>query len=396
MKIKVLFFLSLPFLLAYKIFAEKWLPYYSFNFSEGIYLPSKGKWGFTTVLSNDIGFIIKAAEEHTGLFYYQLRYEGPGLKRQEGEQFEQRTMGHMVALQYVYKYNLFVFKTRFNYGYDFWRSGTNELWGLGLYDNEKIGISEEVEYKFSENFKLKGQLGYNFIKFPNYTNLIEEYITGKEETTAGKQDNHMFVFRVKGNYKVHNFGFSYILQNYINQQVLNETGTYSQEKQKDFSLELNYYPESLKLVKFLSFSPYTAFRYKDSNQAFLYLTSYDIITSTPQVVKDYYDYTKIIISLPFNFYLTKTKMLSFVPEFEITSYLSRQPRDENNNFIENEKQNNFLVLYSLIYTSQSVDQHRKVSLFYTYQQQSSNMKFERYYPYNYSGHYFGVKFSYSY
>ncbi len=81
---------------------------------------------------------------------------------------------------------------------------------------------------------------------------------------------------------------------------------------------------------------------------------------------------------------------------EITLYLSREPRNKDNNFIEGEKQKNQLLLYSLVYTSQSQDQHRKVSLFYTYQQQTSNMKFEKYYPYNYSGHYFGLKFSYSY
>lgn len=396
-KIKVLFFLLFSFLgVINNIFAEKLSPYYSFNFSEGIYIPSVGRWGWTTILSNDIGFIVKPVEEHTGLFYYQLKYEGPGLKRQEGEQFEQRTMGHSVFLQYNYKYNSFIFKTRFSYGYDFWRTGTNELWGLGLYDNERIGLAEEVEYKFSDDLKIKGQLGYNFIKFPNYTSLIEEYIAGAEETTAGKQDNHMFIISAKGNYKVHNLGILTIIQNYVRQQVLKETGTYSDEKQKDFSFEINYYPEIIKLKDFISFTPYTSFKYKDSNQAFLYLTSYDITTSTPQVISDYYDYTKFIVSLPFNFYLTKTKIFTFMPEFELTSYLSRQPRDENNNFIEGGKQKNQLMLCSLIYTSQSEDQHRKISLFYTYQQQSSNMKFEKYYPYNYSGHYLGLKFSYSY
>ncbi|MCS7151356.1 MAG: hypothetical protein NZ928_03095 [Endomicrobia bacterium] len=392
-KIKIL---SSILILKSFIFAEKWLPYYSFNFSEGVYLPSVGKWGWTTILSNDIGFIVKPVDKHTGMFYYQLKYEGPGLKRQEGEQFEQRMMGHSLVLQYSYQYAKFIFKTRLNYGYDFWRTGTNELWGLGLYDNERIGFTEEVEYQISNEFKLKTQLGYNFIKFPNYTNLIEEYISGSEETTAGKQDNHMFILGLKGNYKIHNFGITMTLQNFVKQNVLKETGIYSDEKQKDFSLNVSYYPEIIKLAKFISFSPYFSVKYKDSNQAFLYLTSYDITTSTPQVINDYYDYTKFIISLPVNFYLTKTKVLTFAPEAEFTSYLSRQPRDRNNNFIMDEKQRNQLTLLSLIYSTQSLDQHRKLSLFYTYQHQTSNMKFEKYYPYNYTGHYFGIKFTYSY
>jgi hypothetical protein len=388
------------FILSSYSFSQKWSPYYSFNFSEGLYLPSVGKWGWTTFLSNDIGFIIKPLDQHTGLFYYQLKYEGPGLKRQEGEQFEQRVMAHTLVLQYTYKLNSSIlFKTRFNYGYDFCRSGTNELWGLGLYDNERIGINEDVEWRISKDLKVIGKLGYNFIKFPNYTSLIEEYISGSEETAAGKQDNNMYIFGVKTTYKIHNLNLLVILQNYLKQKVLEELSgsfSYSDEKQKDFSLELSYYPEIIKIASWMTLSPYFSFKQKDSNQAFLYLTSYDITTSTPIVCPNYYDYNKFSLSLPINFYLTKTKVLTFMPEMEITSYLSRQPRDKDNNFIEGEKQKNQLLLYSLVYTSQSQDQHRKVSLFYTYQQQTSNMKFEKYYPYNYSGHYFGLKFSYSY
>jgi hypothetical protein len=102
-----------------------------------------------------------------------------------------------------------------------------------------------------------------------------------------------------------------------------------------------------------------------------------------------------MVSLPISFYLTKTKWVTIAPEFEFLYYTSRNARDKDNNFVD-EKQKNFLSVYSISYNSQSPDKHRKVSLFYTYQQQTSNMKFEKYYPYNYSGHYFGLSFSYSY
>ncbi len=127
----------------------------------------------------------------------------------------------------------------------------------------------------------------------------------------------------------------------------------------------------------------------------MFLKTYDIITSTPQVIPNYYDYSKIVVSLPISFYLTKTKWVTIAPEFEFLYYTSRNARDKDNNFID-EKQKNFLSVYSLSYNSQSSDTRRKISFFYTYQQQSSNMKFEKYYPYNYLGHYFGIKFNYSY
>jgi hypothetical protein len=58
------------------------------------------------------------------------------------KQFEQRSITHSLVLQYNYIFNQFTFKTRLNYTYDFWRSGTNELLGHGLYDNNYIGLSE--------------------------------------------------------------------------------------------------------------------------------------------------------------------------------------------------------------------------------------------------------------
>jgi len=359
-----------------------------------VYLPSVGKYGWTTVLSNDIGLLVKPHQQHTTLLFYQLQYQGPGLKRQEGEQFEQRNMTHSLVLQHNYMFTKFVFKTRLNYVYDFWRSGTNELWDYGLYDNNYIGLSEEIEYKTTEELKFNFKFGFNYVKFPNYTGLIEEYIAGKEETTSGKQDNLMYLLNLKAQYKLHNAGIMFITQNYINQKVLDETGTYSEQNQKDFSIELSYFYDSI-IYKFISLTPYLSIKTKDSNQAFLYLKTYDIITSTPQVIPNYYDYSKIMVSLPISFYLTKTKWVTIAPEFEFLYYTSRNARDKNNNFVD-EKQKNFLSVYSISYNSQSPDKHRKVSLFYTYQQQTSNMKFEKYYPYNYSGHYFGLSLNYSY
>jgi hypothetical protein len=111
-------------------FSQTWLPYYSFNFSEGVYLPSVGKYGWTTVLSNDIGLLVKPHQQHTTLLFYQLQYQGPGLKRQEGEQFEQRSITHSLVLQYNYIFNQFTFKTKLNYTYDFWRSGDKRTLGV--------------------------------------------------------------------------------------------------------------------------------------------------------------------------------------------------------------------------------------------------------------------------
>ncbi|MEN3013447.1 MAG: hypothetical protein ABDH23_02385 [Endomicrobiia bacterium] len=396
MKERNIFFVNTFILLCFCYAFSRWLPYYSFNFSEGIYIPSTGRYGFTTVLSNDVGFTVKIKEEHNSFFYYRLNYEGPGFKRQEGEKFEQRTIGHILVLQHNYQYKNFLFKTKFNYLYDFWRTGTNEAWGFGLYDNEVIGISEELEFKVNNELNIKTKFGYNFVKFPNYTSIIEEYLFGSEETAAGKQDNNMFIINLNCKYKLHNFTLNTIIQNYIEQKVLTQSGVFSNEKQKDTTLEFSYYPDKIKISNFIFFSPDLTIKHKDSNQSFLYIKSYDVFVSTPEVVENYFDYVKFSFSLPFDFRIKKTKTLSFVPEFELTSYLSRSPRDENNNFISNKKQQNQKVIASLVYNSYSQNERSVFSIFYSYFYQTSNMKFEKYYPYNYSGHYFGIKVSYTY
>jgi len=369
----------------------KWLPYYAFNLSEGVYIPSVGKWGISTNLSNDIGFIIKPSKKHTALIFYELKYVGPGLKRQEGEKFEQRNMGHLLMGQYNFEYSKdLIFKTRLSYVTDWWRSGTNELWGYGLYDSTRLGISEDIEWKL-DKLSLIGQVGFSQIKFPNYTSLIEEFQAGAEETTGGKQDNNLLQLGLKAKYYGHIIGLNFNNQTYLNQKVLEETGTYSDKKQNDLLIELSYNKEELKIFWLLWSSPLISLKFKDSNQGYLHFKS---ITSTPTFVADFYDYTKISFSFPINLSITKTKYISFVPEYEITTYV-RNRRDENNDFVPGEKHITNLTLMSFAYTSHP-DESRKVTLFYTLQTQTSTTKFDKYFPYNYTGNYFGISYSYSF
>jgi hypothetical protein len=356
-----------------------------------VYIPSVGKWGISTNLSNDIGFIVKPSQNHTALLFYELKYTGPGLKRQEGEKFEQRNMGHLFMGQYNYQYNKnLVFKTRLSYVTDWWRSGTNELWGYGLYDSVRLGISEDVELTL-DKIVLTGQVGFSQIKFPNYTNLVEEFQAGAEETTAGKQDNNLLQLGIKAKYLGHIVGLSINNQSYLNQKILDETGTYTDKKQNDLLVELSYNKEELKVVWILWSSPFISLKYKDSNQGYLHFKT---ISSTPTFVPDFYDYTKITFSFPINLSITKTKYLSFIPEYEITTY-SRPRRDVNNDFISGEKHITNLTLMSFAYTSRP-DENRKVTLFYTLQSQTSTTKFDAYFPYNYTGNYFGISYNYSF
>jgi len=369
-------------------------PYYSFELSEGIYLPNRGLWGYTTILTNDLGLVYKPANRHSLFTLFELRYTGPGLKRRESETFEQRSMSNIFMLQYNFNITKeIISKIRLNSTVEYWRTGANEIWTTGLYDTNNTGGGIELEVN-KTGIKAFFGLKYSLLKFPNYTDLLEEYKTGSEEISTGKQDNNMYQISTGLYYEKNVITFDVIVQNYLKQYVIEESGIASKTQlQRDISAMVYLNRKESLIENFLDISPFLIFRYKDSNQAYLHFETF--ASTTPAYLPDYYDYIRISFGLPFNIYFSKTKSLTISPEFEITNYSSRPPRDQNNNIIFNQKQNNNLSIIYFGYNYKP-DPSTKTTLFYIFQTQTSNMKFEKYFPYNYSGKYFGIQFSYSY
>jgi hypothetical protein len=368
-------------------------PYYSFQLSEGAYLPSKGNWGLSTNLINDIGTIIKFSDAQTILALYELKYSGPGMKRNEGEAFDQRNMGHMFMFQdnWILSKVLTV-KIKLNYDTEWVRTGANETWGTGLYDMTMSGGGIDLELK-KWNSKILFNIKFNQLTFPNYTDLVEEYKAGSEETSTGKQNNNMV--QIGGGFLADKtkITLNYITQDYLKQYIIDTTGAYSKtDKQKESSVILGISRRENVIKNWLAIEPSFTYRLKNSNQSYLY---FETINSTPVYMGDYYSYAKITFVFPITFLMTKSKSITFAPEFEFTNYATRPPRDTANTVLTAEKQSNVLTMLNFRYDYKP-DDITDVTLFYVYQTQVSNMKFEKYFPYNYSGQYFGIKFSYTY
>ena len=144
-------------------------------------------------------------------------------------------------------------------------------------------------------------------------------------------------------------------------------------------------------------SPNFSYKIKMSNQNYLH---YKVTPATNPVTQidcigNYYDYNQFSVSSVFSFRYTKTKSLFLSPYLELRLYTHRPPRSVTGDWLWNTKQHNFLSAVSFGYLFHPNEVYR-FSFYYTYQAQMSTMKYEKYYPYNYRGHYIGMKFTFTY
>ena len=375
-------------------------PYYSLSFTEGITVPNKGNWMFSANLVNDLGLIVQPSEKHRIIGFYELKYTGPGFRKQEGEKFSDRAMDHIMVLRHHYNFMPeYTLKTQFDYMTEYKRTGTNEVWCSGLYDFNRAGGSLGLERKINADLKATAQLQYHFLSFPNYTDLLSEFQTGGEdaEASTGKQNHGIIQAGLKATYKDINGGLDVSMLNYQKQKVITDSiqadGTYySAELQKDMTIAFSA-DYTRKLWDLLVLTPSLGYKIKTSNQNYQHFT---VATSTVPVkyIGKYYDYQELSIVIPVSVMLGSRWEYFFNTEWDWRFYSARPPRDMENNFVDG-TQGNSLMIVSTGFTLKPNEVTRTV-FYYGYQSQTSNMKFEKYLPYNYDGHSFGISFNYSY
>ena len=378
----------------------KYSPYYSLQIAEGAAVPSKGDWAFALNLASDLGIIVQPSEDHKFIGFYELKYNGPGLRRQEGEKFTDRAMDHILIFRH--HYNVlpdYILKSQIDYMTEYKRTGTNEVWGSGLYDFNRIGLGVTLERKFGDGFLGSISQQYHFLDFPNYTDLLSEFQSGQGqvESSTGKQNHSLYQTGLAVTRGPSKATLDFVLMAYDRQKVVVETVQpnqtyYSGTLQRDMMLTLGF-KHDRKFLNKIVLSPSIALKTKVSSQNYQHFTVSD--SSVPvRYISGYYDYNEINVSLPSTILLNQKWEFFFNPEWDLKMYSNRPPRDENNNFVDG-KQSNSLIIASLGFTLKPNDITR-TTFFYTYQGQASNMKFERYLPYNYDGHFFGVNFDYTY
>ncbi len=398
MKNKLIILISIALFVSGTALAQiEFAPYYNYRFAEGISVSPEGDMGFLINLSNDIGMIIKPFPNHSFIGFYSLKYQGPGLKRQEGRDFSERYLDHLFVGRHHCNIKGIVVKSQFDVLIEGRRAGTNETWESGLYNFNRYGGSTSLSKKLWE-IDWRGSFGYHFMTFPNYTDMLAELRSGADPSASeGKQNNHIITLGAKGIYKNNTAALNITQQLYTKQKVAVDTvqgdgSYYSSEKQKDMTVNLAASREQT-LSKKTVINPGLTFIYKNSNQNYQHFAE---VTSTAPVSfhPDYNDYTDIIIGVPVTLALSRKWSFLFSPEISYKNYLKRAIRDKYGNFL-NKKQSRVLGIYTIGFRNQ-IGESSSSMLFFTLQKQSSNMKFERYLPYNYSGFSVGLKFQMEY
>ena len=379
----------------------KIVPYYSFNTTEGVVVPNKGNTMVGLNLTNDIGLLFSPSNDSNQrlLGFYELKYVGPGLHKDEGEQFSDRWMDHIGLLRYSYYIDKYTsIKTQLDYTTEYRRTGTNEVWGTGLYDYNRKGIVLGVSRTFFEKLDTTLDLSYHSLDFPNYTDLLSEIqiSSGSADSSAGKQNQNETQLNLSLKYGqlrtyINSTLMSYTKQKVVTNIVQPDGSFYSPTLQQDSIFTIGV-EDTQKILNFLVVSPNANLRLKNSNQNYQFFKG----TSTVpvQYFSNYYSYVEYYVGIPCTLLVGKRWELFYNLEYDWKTYVNRPPMDSAGNYLTGQ-QSNYLFLMSTGFTYKP-NEVTRTTVFYTYQSQTSNMKYELYYPYNYNGNYIGINFNYTY
>jgi len=246
-------------------------------------------------------------------------------------------------------------------------------------------------------------LYYGYVMFPNYTDLLKEFQSAAmgAEQAGGQQDYHQL--RVAPSINLGRNGqawFSWGVQSYVDQKVLAVQGTYSDAKQLDQIFEVGVQREETLLstghgsdtAGKLALTPVLKVTIKTSNQNFLHFKGFG--DTSPSFVSHYYNYTAPELGLPLRFTYPGGQLF-FMPQYTMTYFNSRSPRNAAGEFVRENRQVNQTWMFT---TGISIPAYKfgTWTFGHTIQIQQSNNHFERYLPYNYTSNYLFASLSMKY
>lgn len=393
MKEKVIsfFIFALFFMNLFALSAEdnRFVPYYQFNFSEGLSAPSKGDFFANHEVDTKAGAQWAVTDRFKLFGLYDLSYEGPGLNRSEGRLFTERAIRHSLMAEPSYEFPVIgALKTRVFGIFEKRRSGTNELWGKGLYDYKAYGGSLGVAKKLGD-WSVTPSVRYTIMKFPNYTDLLREFQSGglTAEIAGGLIDQNVYGAGVFAARKNITLSADYNQQNFKKEKIVESNGTYGSNNQQDKTVGIS--GEGEYTVWRFTTIPKVSINLKRSNQNFLKFAFFG--DTSPVFVAKNYDYNEVKAGSTFLTRLTQRKYIYTGLDANWRNYTNRPPRDGSGNYISG-KQKNFWATYSFGYRWKSTE-YTTWTLAYSFVFATSNMKFESFIPYNYTGQMIGMYFT---
>ncbi|MFA5859395.1 MAG: hypothetical protein WC955_10055 [Elusimicrobiota bacterium] len=375
------------------------MPYYSLSFAEGSYYVAKGPGSviINNSLTNDLGLIMRLFNSHTLLFFYQLKYTGPGVKKQEGKDFQEKAMDHFLFAQYQFKINdeLSV-KAKYNYLTEYYRAGTNEPWEDGTFNFTRPGVDLRVESKYF-GVKVVPVFQMGDMTFPNYIEL-KKTTTTVTESLEGMQDQAYMQLGAIVEYAPVKVTLNYDNQAYKKKTITDvTTGVETATKQVDNQVSLNVFSQ-IAAGEYFEFTPSVDMKFKTSNGTYVHLPSTSGPGSTPQppvVIANGNDYNQYSVGMGIKWKITPNNEISLSPDYVMKQYTTRPPKDAKGNLVLTDKQYTNILQATLGYMVRW-NPASQWFFYYVYQQNSSNVQQERSVLYNYTTHFAGMKFQFTY
>ncbi len=379
-------------------------PYFDMTLMEAAFMPSAGNIFSGGNINTQVGLLTKITKKDSLFGLYNFNYSGPAFQPQDSKQFTDRDMSH--GFNFEYRRNLnerFRVRPGLSLMTDYSRTGANEAWKNGLYNMNSVGGQLAVDYSFDfeKNGFITATIITRKIKFPNYTDLLREFQTAgnTSETSGGLQDQSLTQFSLRPNWNGFFGGFTYTLQNYKNQEVVDNSGVYGGSKQKDTNVALDAgFRQTLWIFELSPMVSYTMHR---SNQnfvryKFLGATSANLALGNSDVtfVDKNYDYNEMTLSVPMDLNITGKWAIGGSMNITRRTYTARGARDTDNNYTSSKQKNLMSTLTGSI--RKRMNDVATMRLFYSLMVASSNNKFEKYMPYNYTGNTVGVAYQLSY
>ncbi|MBI5745005.1 MAG: hypothetical protein HY952_10715 [Elusimicrobia bacterium] len=380
-------------------------PFFDMTMTEAGYLPSEGNIFSGANINTQVGLLSKITQKDHLFGLYNFSYAGAGFAPQDSKQFTDRSMGHNFTIEYRRVLGeKFRVRPGFSFGRDYSRSGANEAWKNGLYNMNTAGLQLAGDFMFDTEKNGIVTLTYlgKSVKFPNYTDLLREFMDPANTAAAngGLQDQTLKQVSLRSGWNNFFGGLTVTQQDYKNQKVVANTGIYGDTKQKDKTtmLDAGFHHK----LWIFEMSPMVSYSMHRSNQnfmryKFLGATSTNLLDGSSDVsfIKKNYDYNETTLSVPVDLNITGKWAVGGAMNITSRAYTDRAKRDSNNNYITGSKQKNMMsTLTGSI--RKRINDVAMVRLFYSLVVASSNNKFEKYMPYNYTGNTFGLSYQLSY
>jgi hypothetical protein len=337
-------------------------------------------------VNSSFGFLYKYDDRNSFFANISLDYEGEPVDFKRS--INERSINTSFTGEWRRSIDKNMFRFHINYSDERFKEGSINTFKENIYNNTKKGFGLNYDINYVKDFLSFGFL-YRKIEFPNYTDLLNEIRNQNYSNEGGLYNNNFYRFDVKLKYLNYFSLLAFNLQNYTNQKVLNNDGTYGNDKEKNKSYDFKFgLEEKIFDVDLYPSIMITLYR---SNQNFLRFKSVSDINHV--FVQNAYSYNESKFLIPFS-YSFNNNNLDFEFKYTQRNYIDRNARNSNNDYIsEKQKDRKTSLTFSF---SRKINKISEFVIIYSYLFSSSTNKYDVYFPLNYNSNYIAIGYKINY